>query len=290
MSHNPRRNSSINMPHQIAESLSPLSLSTICSIPSSPGFPSADIYTTFESFRASQKSSNLESLSAGAQITSFDRFGPPQSQITAKIWPGTFITFALSTEQLAREYPDGSEIHRRIRAYTPGRYLGLVTSSFVHVSDGGGDIVEDVIVHFVSTDAPQPSVVADHFMPIFPISTAVPLPIDTSALSTNILFPWVNHKQWTTFGVRLRICQRNISGLVFELCHDDFERFEDKAGKDYCRLGDLDAALGDEDKERLARLLVAPFALPAEIWLDIRNKPDIKDPLSFVGDVDFLER
>jgi hypothetical protein len=264
------------MPHQRPESLLPLTLSTARFTPSSAGFPSADVYTTFGS------------LSAGAHIASFDRFGPPQSQTGAKIWPGTFIAFALSTEQLAREYPEGSEIHRRICDYNPGRYLGLVTSSYGQLSDEDGNTVEDVIVHFVSTDTPQPSVVADHFMPIFPINTTAP--IDTPALSTSILFPWVDRKQWTTFGVRLRICRKHTSGLVFELCHDDFERFEDKAGKDYCRLENLDAAaLGDEDKERLARLLVAPFALPAEIWLDIR-KPDLKDPPSFVVDVDFLER
>ncbi|OAX37056.1 hypothetical protein K503DRAFT_258589 [Rhizopogon vinicolor AM-OR11-026] len=263
------------MSHQYSETLSPLSISTTCFIPSSPGFPSADTYMTFGS------------LSAGAHIASFDRFGPPKCQTSAKIWPGTFITFALSTEQLAQEYPDGSEIHRRIREYKPGRYLGLVTSSFAQSSDEDGSIVEDIIVHFVSTDTPQPSVVSDHFMPIFPISTSVPM--DTSVLSTSILFPWVDRKQWTTFGVRLRICQRNTSGLVFELCHEDFERFEDKAGEDYCRLQNLDAFLGDEDKERLARLLVAPFALPAEIWLDIRNQLDIKDPPSFVEDIDFLE-
>jgi len=78
--------------------------------------------------------------------------------------------------------------------------------------------------------------------------------------------------------------------LVFELCHEDFERFEDTAGKDYSRLESLDVSLDDEEKETLARFLVAPFALPAEIWFDIRNHPDIRDPPSFIGDVDFLER
>ncbi|KAG1727165.1 uncharacterized protein EDB91DRAFT_1253995 [Suillus paluster] len=272
------------MPHRRPESLSPPSLA----IPYSPGCPSAGACTTLKGFFAARRPSIAESLSAGALTTSFDRFAPPQSRTIGKIWPGTFIVFALSTEELAQEYPGDSEIHHRICEYNPGRYLGLVTSSFVQSIEDDGSTVEDVIVHFVSRDTPQPSVIASHFIPIFPVSNTIPT--ETSALHTSILFPWIDCKQWTTCGVRLRVCRKNASALVFELCPDDFERFEDKAGKDYSGLEYLDATLDDEEKDTLASLLVAPFALPAEIWLDIRNHADIKEPPSFFGDVESLER
>ncbi|KAG0709918.1 hypothetical protein DFH29DRAFT_21646 [Suillus ampliporus] len=278
------------MPYRRLEPSSPLSPSSTCCIPSSPGSPSTGACTIFEGFCSTQWPSIAGSMSADALTVTFDRFAPPQSQTSAKIWPGTFVVFALSTEVLAQEYPEGSEIHRRICEYNPGRYLGLVTSSIVQSIEDDGSTVEDVIVHFVSGHTPQPSVIASHSIPIFPVSSTIPTDTSTSALHTSILFPWIDRKQWTTCGVRLRVCRKNTSTLVFELCHDDFERFEDKAGKDYSQLESLDAALDDEEKETLARLLVAPFALPAEIWPDIRNHPGVKEPLSFVGDVDSLER
>ncbi|KAG1780752.1 hypothetical protein EV702DRAFT_1042972 [Suillus placidus] len=265
------------------ESLSPPSPSSTCWIPSS-----ADPYTTFEGFCSERRYGIAESQSAGALTASFDNFAPPQNRMSAKIRPGTFVVFALSTAELAQEYPEDSEDYRKICQYTPGRYLGLVTSAFVRWNEDDGSTVEDVIVHFVSKFTPQPSIVANNFIPIFPVSSTVP--VDNSALHTSILFPWIDHKQWTTFGVRLRVRQTNPSALVFELCNEDFERFEDKAGKDYSRLESLDATLDDETKDTLARLSVAPFALPAEIWFDIRNHPDIKEPLCFIGDIDSLER
>ncbi|KAG1858844.1 hypothetical protein F4604DRAFT_1793559 [Suillus subluteus] len=265
---------SINMSR--LESLSPLSPSSTCWIPSS-----ADAYTTFEGFCSQPGYSISQSQSADPLTASFDIFTPPQNRMSAKIRPGTFVVFALSTAELAQEYPEDSEDYRKICQYTPGRYLGLVTSAFVRWNEDDGSTVEDVIVHFVSKYTPQPSVVANNFIPIFPVSSTVPE--DSSALHTSILFPWIDHKQWTTFGVRLRVCQTNPIGA-------DFERFEDKAGKDYSRLESLDATLDDEAKDTLARLLVAPFAWPAEIWFDIRNHPDIKEPPCFIEDVDSLER
>lgn len=264
------------------ESLSPLSPSSTCWIPSS-----ADAYRTFEGFCSEPRYSIPQSQSADPFTASFDIFTPPQNRTSAKIRPGTFVVFALSTAKLAQEYPEDSEDYRKICQYTPGRYLGLVTSAFVRWNEDDGSTVEDVIVHFVSKYTPQPSVVANHCIPIFPVSSTIP--VDSHALHTSILFPWIDHKQWTTFGVRLRVCQTNPSALVFELCNEDFERFEDKAGKDYSRLESLDATLDDETKDTLARLLVAPFALPAEIWFDIRNHPDIKEPPCFIEDVDSLE-
>jgi hypothetical protein len=163
-----------------------------------------------------------------------------------------------------------------------------MTSTFARWNEVEGSTEEDVIVHFVSKYTPQPSVVADHFVPIFPGGSTAPG--DSSALHTGILFPWIGYKQWTTLGVRLRILQTNPSSLVFELRNEDFERFEDKAGEDYSRLETVEAALDDETKDTLARLSVAPVALPAEIWFDIRNHPDIKDPRCFAADIDSLER
>ncbi|KAG2070306.1 hypothetical protein BDR04DRAFT_1100225 [Suillus decipiens] len=261
------------------ESSSPLSLSNTCWIPSSTG-----TYTTFEGFYPEQR---YNSQSADALTASFDIFTPLQSRTSAKIRPGTFVVFALSTAELAQEYPEDSDDYRKICQYTPGRYLGLVTSVFARWNEDDGSTVEDVIVHFVSKYTPQHSMVANHFMPIFPVNNTVPA--DSSALHTSILFPWIDHKQWTTLGVRLRVCQTNPSALVFELCNEDFEHFEDKAGKDYGQLESLDAPLDDEAKATLARLFVAPFALPAEIWFDIRNHPDIKEPSCFLEDVDSLE-
>ncbi|KAG2359459.1 hypothetical protein BDR07DRAFT_1415055 [Suillus spraguei] len=243
------------------ESSSPLSLSNTCWIPSS-----TDAYTTFEGFYPEQR---YNSQSADALTASFDIFTPLQSRTSAKIRPGTFVVFALSTADLAHEYPEDSDDYRKICQYIPGRYLGLVTSVFARWNEDDGSTVEDVIVHFVSKYTPQHSMVANHFMPIFPVGNTVPA--DSSALHTSILFPWIDHKQWTTLGVRLRVCQTNPSALVFELRNEDFEHFEDKAGKDY------------------ARLSVAPFALPAEIWFDIRNHPDIREPSCFLEDVDSLE-
>ncbi|KAG1768561.1 hypothetical protein EDD22DRAFT_967421 [Suillus occidentalis] len=257
------------------ESLLPLSPSDTCWTPSS-----TDTYGTFDARRYN----TVESLSADPLTASFDIF-PFQNQTSTKIRPGTFIVFALSTTELAQEYPEDSADYRKICQYTPGRYLGLVTSTFARWNEDEGSTDEDVIVHFVSKYTPQLSVVADHFVPIFPVSsTALE---DSSALYTGILFPWIDYKQWTTLGVRLRIRQTNPSSLVFELRNEDFERFEDKAGKDYSRLETVD--VDDETRDTLAKLSVAPVALPAEIWFDIRNHPDIKEPPCFTTDVDSLE-
>ncbi|KAG1768532.1 hypothetical protein EDD22DRAFT_844038 [Suillus occidentalis] len=259
-------------------SLLPLSPSDTCWIPSS-----TDTYGTFEA----QRYNTISSLSADPLTASFDISPSPQNQPSTKIRPGTFIVFALSTTELAQEYPKASADYRKICEYTPGRYLGLVTSTFARWNEDDGSTDEDVIVHFVSKYTPQLSVVADHFVPIFPFRTALE---DSSALHTGILFPWIDYKQWTTLGVRLRIRRTNPSSLVFELCNEDFERFEDKAGKDYSRLETVDAILDDETKDTLAKLSVAPVALPAEIWIDIRNHPDIKEPPCFATDIDSLER
>jgi hypothetical protein len=272
---------SINMSR--LESLSPLSPSSTGWIPSS-----ADAYSTFEGFCSERRYSIIESQSADALTASFDISAPPQNRTSAKIRPGTYVVFALSTAELAQEYPKDSEDYHKICQYTPGRYFGLVTSAFVRWNEDDGSTVEEVIVHFVSKYTPEPSAVANHFIPIFPVNSTEPM--DSFALHTSILFPWIDHKQWTTFGVRLRVCQTNPSALVFELCNEDLERFEDKAGKDYGQLESLDATLDDEAKDTLTRLLVAPFALPAEIWFDIRNHPDIKEPLCFIEDIDSLER
>ncbi|KAG2130632.1 uncharacterized protein EDB93DRAFT_1255829 [Suillus bovinus] len=265
------------------ESLSPLSPLSTYLIPSS-----ADAYTTFENFLSDRHYSITESQSADPFRSSFDTSTSPQTRTSAKIRPGTFIVFALSTAALAQEYPEDSDIYRKICQYTPGRYLGLVTSAFVRWNEDDDSTVEEMIVHFVSRYAPQPSAVVNHCIPIFPVSSEEP--VDASALHTSILFPWIGFKQWTTFGVRIRVHQTNPSALVFDLRDQDFEFFEDKAGKDYSRLESLHATLDDEAKNMLGRLLVAQFALPAEIWLDIRNHPDIMEPQCFVGDVDSLER
>ncbi|KAG2106651.1 uncharacterized protein F5147DRAFT_230379 [Suillus discolor] len=264
------------------QSLSPPSPLSNCWIPSS-----ADIYTMFENFDTERRYNITESQSADALTSSFDYFTPPQNRTSAKIRPGTFIVFALSTAELAQEYPEDSDVYRKICQYTPGRYLGLVTSAFARWNEDDDSTVEEVIVHFVSKDTPQPSAVANHCIPIFPVSTTEP--VDSSALHTSILFPWIDHKQWTTFGVRLCIRQTNPSALVFELRNEDLELFENRAGQDYSRLESLHTILDDEAKATLGRLLVPPFAFPAEIWFDIRNHPDIKEPLSFVGDIDSLE-
>ncbi|KIK38008.1 hypothetical protein CY34DRAFT_15318 [Suillus luteus UH-Slu-Lm8-n1] len=261
------------MPRLESLSLLPLSPSETCWIP-----PSTD---TFDARRY------ISSLSADPLTASFDISPSPQNQHNTKIRPGTYIIFALSTTELAQEYPQDSADYRNICEYTPGRYLGLVTSTFARWNEDEGSTDEEVIVHFVSKYTPQLSVVADHFVPIFPVSsTALE---DSSALHTGILFPWIDYKQWTTLGVRLRVRQTNPSSLVFELCNEDFERFEDKAGKDYSRLETIDATLDDETRDTLARLSVAPVALPAEIWFDIRNHPDINEPPRFATDVDSLE-
>ncbi|KAG1727998.1 hypothetical protein EDB19DRAFT_1832894 [Suillus lakei] len=262
------------------ESLSPLSPLSTCWIPSSPGCPSAGAHATFEGFCSEPRYSIAGSQSADPFTTTFDMFPPPQDRTSTKICPGTFVVFALSTEELAQEYSEDPEVYSKICEYTPGRYLGLVTSSFVRWKEDDGSTVEDVIVHFVSKDTPQPSVVSNYFIPIFP---------DSPALHTSILFPWIDHKQWTTCGVRLRVRPTKVSALVFELCNEDFERFEDKAGKDSSRLESLDTTLDDKTTNTLARLSVASRPWPAEIWLDIRNHPDIKEPSSFVGDVDSLK-
>ncbi|KAG2745416.1 hypothetical protein P692DRAFT_20837547 [Suillus brevipes Sb2] len=264
------------------ESLSSLSPSDTCWIPSS-----TDTYGTFDAFCSERRYNIVESLSADPFRASFDIFPPSQNQTCAKIRPGTFIVFALSTAELAQDYPEDSADYRTICQYTPGRYLGLVTSTFARWNEVEGSTEEDVIVHFVSKDTPQPSVVADHFVPIFPVSSTAPE--DNTALHTDILFPWIGYKQWTTLGVRLRNHKTNPSSLVFELRNEDFERFEDKAGEDYSRLETVEATLDDETKDTLARLSVAPVALPAEIWFDIRNHPDIKEPRCFAADVDTLE-
>ncbi|KAG2146810.1 hypothetical protein DEU56DRAFT_753675 [Suillus clintonianus] len=276
------------MPQQRLQPLSPLSpsFSSTYWIPSSAECPSAGAYTSFEGFSSARQHSTSESLSADGFTASFDTFAPPQTRTSGKICPGTYITFRLATEEIAQQYPEDSEIHRRIREYNPGRYLGLVTASLVHWNEEDGSTCEDVIVHFVSRDTPLPSlaVVEDFFIPISSTVTN-----DRSDLQTKILFPWTDYKQWTTFGVRLRVCRTNQSALVFELCNEDFERFEDKAGEDYTRLESVHAKLDDEAKDTLAKLSVASFALPAEIWLDIRNHPNTKEPLSLLGDVASLE-
>ncbi|KAH7919010.1 hypothetical protein BV22DRAFT_1134168 [Leucogyrophana mollusca] len=256
-------------------------------IPISPGCPTDGPLTTLESSRPSRRTSIIESLSAGPLTSSFDTTVALQDRTQQRIWPGTYVAFALSTEHLMKGFPEGSEIYKKLRSFDAGRYLGLVTSTFPHWSEESAALGQDIVVHFVARTASLPSPVSEHWMPIFPGSEPRQ---EKYALRTTMLFPWRDYQQWTTLGVRLRVIRTHTSTLVFELEHDEFARFEDSAGRDYGHLDSTEPQWGNDDRNTISKLVVSPYALPGEIWLDVRSREGDKEPTDFIEEIALLER
>ena len=191
------------------------------------------------------------------------------------------------------------------------------------------DVIEELVVNFVGNSPPSEEGLIKHSMPIAPstyssLSPPGPLttsprnvsdtqsPLSQSPLQTTTLFPWKNRVQWTTSGTRIIVRKFHESKLNFYLDDEEFERFEQKVLEDYatiptfhtsscatqtCSEGNMPDSVMDVDgiecngkgRHRIEKLKVPPFALPAQVWRDIREANERDNPALFLDEVDEMD-
>ncbi|KAH7915449.1 hypothetical protein BJ138DRAFT_1141766 [Hygrophoropsis aurantiaca] len=222
-----------------------------------PECPPANLVTVFNTSRKHHHLGIPGTLSADPYTPAFRDGSPsPETRARPKLW-----LFRISPENLLGNCPKGAGTVGRLRNLNPGYYLGLVTSTFAQFDDDTLAIAEDIVVHFVAKDIPP---VSEHYMPIFPANESEIW--GRGELHTTVLFPLRGYKQWTNFGVRLRVQQVHHSSLLFELEHEEFARFEHYAGIDYRDLDLMEPQLEEGNRNLISKLLVSTHTLPSEIW------------------------
>ncbi|KAI0057786.1 hypothetical protein BV25DRAFT_1830700 [Artomyces pyxidatus] len=201
--------------------------------------------------------------------------------LASRIEPGTYIAFALSKDAILHNHPKAANVVAR---FPTKRYLGLVTGSFFYNAEGG-ELVQELVVVFVSTAASTRLDAASHSLPISPAAGVQPL-------RTGTLFPFANCRQWATLGTRLLVDNLYKSSLSFALVDEHFDRFEALVNADYDDMRSVFERTGVVDEDpAVQRLRVPEAALPADIWLDIREAdPRVDDALKFPDEVHMLEK
>lgn len=209
---------------------------------------------------------------------------------------GTFIAFKLDRETIAAHVPPDSECHDEIRNARFATYLGLVTN-YYPPKPGEEDSCAVVEVSYVSTSSPEERGAENLYVPIAP--TAWRNDDNDSdndndneeedeyrhrkPLQTVPLFPFRHLVVWTTFGTRIKVSTFHDSPLGFQLPPDGEEliRFYTESEDD---LEDLATAVPDSANplwRRRAMLPLGDFAIPAEVFRDIRFVEPVSHPELF---------
>jgi hypothetical protein len=229
----------------------------------------------------------ISPTSAMSRITFVDQqlaiedWGKPFTTIE----PGTYVAFAIAKQCLAMQFPEGSEAHQTILKFQIHRYVGLVVSSHTHRTEDGN--VQELVIYF-ATKASLPSLsVADHRLPISSVTSKSES--DRPPLQTTTFFPWVDCMQLTTLGIKAFVDDIHESPLKFTLEHEEYDRFEEAAAKDYEDFDAKEESLSLEDRANIRRLEDRDCTVPIELWMDIRLGDVKANPFGFADGVDALE-
>lgn len=202
------------------------------------------------------------------------------SLLPSRIEPGTYIAFALSKDAIVDQHP---KTVLAVGQFPVRRYVGLVTSSTFYKNEAD-QLFQELVVHYVSPTRVEVAVNAGHAVPIFP--TAAVGPAHEQPLRTGTLFPWTNYHQWTVFGTRLQVENIYKSSLTFALTEEHFDRVEEIM---WPTQGSHQVSLDYANRD-VTPLRIPDDALPADIWMDVREADAQADALNFPAEVDVLEK
>ncbi|OCH91600.1 hypothetical protein OBBRIDRAFT_515677 [Obba rivulosa] len=213
--------------------------------------------------------------------------------IQRPIMSGTFIAFSLDPTGIASLYDESSPGHAEALALQPGRYLGLVSDSFICRS--AEPLMQELIVHFVGTAPPPcPEAASPYAIPISPCPAVEGMrpPLNTSG----DLFPYQDCMVWTALGVRLFIEIAEESALHFELPKDDRTRFETDSYADRMHLWERmsqpnrDPALNWDLTNELS-IPDQHLSVPTTVWRDVRiaDTECRRDPAQWTREMMALE-